>query len=476
MKQTLTATSLIMLFLLSLTSPLGATLAEPEQMRTAGRSTACTGFVCINEVIPNPNGYDDAAYPGGEWLELYNNGTIDVDLTGWKVTNTASQTLNFDSTTIVGYQSGNASTWTISAGEYVVIARNGNSNFYMTNTGMSMTLVDSNNNNLHQATWGSVVSGKSYQQDPSSATANWVQTNNPTPGQVNTATVSNNVIPGDIIMTEAMANSWPSYDTDSWPGGEWVEILNTGTSDIDLTGYSIEDAAGNVLSFNSTHLVNASQSMLISPGQHRIVAVNGTSNYGVLNNGVESLTLKWPNGSKSQEISWTSTVEGFALMDAGQPNTPWVSAPYPTPEEMNPLPMELMARQVGDVHLTEILPNATNDGATFPDGEWIEIHNTGTTSIDLMGWSIMDGLGNITHFDPGTLVFNSTQGATIIDPDGRRLLQFTSYTQLWDNYNHVFLRDMTGTVVDTADYTTDYGEDMALIRGSNPSDSWTPAA
>ncbi|MEC7599850.1 MAG: lamin tail domain-containing protein, partial [Candidatus Thermoplasmatota archaeon] len=211
-------------------------------------------------------------------------------------------------------------------------------------------------------------------------------------------------------------------------------------------------------------------------GQHRIVAVNGTSNYGVLNNGVESLTLKWPNGSKSQEISWTSTVEGFALMDAGQPNTPWVSAPYPTPEEMNPLPMELMARQVGDVHLTEILPNATNDGATFPDGEWIEIHNTGTTSIDLMGWSIMDGLGNITHFDPGTLVFNSTQGATIIDPDGRRLLQFTSYTQLWDNYNHVFLRDMTGTVVDTADYTTDYGEDMALIRGSNPSDSWTPAA
>ena len=476
MKQTLTATSLIMLFLLSLTSPLGATLAEPEQMRTAGRSTACTGFVCINEVIPNPNGYDDAAYPGGEWLELYNNGTIDVDLTGWKVTNTASQTLNFDSTTIVGYQSGNASTWTISAGEYVVIARNGNSNFYMTNTGMSMTLVDSTNNNLHQATWGSVVSGKSYQQDPSSATANWVQTNNPTPGQVNTATVSNNVIPGDIIMTEAMANSWPSYDTDSWPGGEWVEILNTGTSDIDLTGYSIEDAAGNVLSFNSTHLVNASQSMLISPGQHRIVAVNGTSSYGVLNNGVESLTLKWPNGSKSQEISWTSTVEGFALMDAGQPNTPWVSAPYPTPEEMNPLPMELMARQVGDVHLTEILPNATNDGATFPDGEWIEIHNTGTTSIDLMGWSIMDGLGNITHFDPGTLVFNSTQGATIIDPDGRRLLQFTSYTQLWDDYNHVFLRDMTGTVVDTADYTTDYGEDMALIRGSNPSDSWTPAA
>ena len=476
MKKTLTASSLIVLFLLSLTSPLLTTLPSEETVNMAGRATACTSLVCINEVIPNPNGHDDAAYPGGEWLEVYNNGTADVDLTGWKVTNTASQTLNFDSTTIVGYQSGNASTWTISAGEYVVIARNGISGFYMTNTGMSMTLVDNNNNNLHQATWGSVMSGKSYQQDPNSATANWVQTNNPTPGQVNTATVSSNLIPGDIIMTEVMANAWPGEDNESWPAGEWIEILNAGTSDIDLTGYSIEDAAAHAFPFNSAHLVNASQSMLISPGQHRIVAVNSTTGYGLLNNGVESLTLKWPNGSKSQEISWTSTVEGFALMDAGQPNTPWVNAPYPTPESMSPLPMELMARQVGDVHLTEILSNATNDGASFPDGEWIEIHNTGTNSIDLMGWSIMDGLGNITHLDPGSLVFNTTQGATFIEPDGRRLVQFTSHTQLWDNYNHIFLRDMTGTVVDTADYTTDYGEDMALVRGSDPTDSWTPAA
>ena len=164
----------------------------------------------------------------------------------------------------------------------MVIARNGDANFYMTNTGMSMTLVDNNNNNLHQATWGSVISGKSYEQDQSNPTANWVQTNNPTPGQVNSATVSNNLIPGDLIMTEVMANSWPSYDNASWPGGEWVEILNTGSSDIDLTGYTIEDAAGNVLPFNASHLVNASQSMLITPGQHRIVAVNATSGYGCL--------------------------------------------------------------------------------------------------------------------------------------------------------------------------------------------------
>ena len=243
MRKTLTASCLLLMFLLSLTGPMMSGLQEGSVVVQSGRSTACTGTVCINEVLPDPNGRDDAAYPGGEWFELYNSGTMDIDITGWKVTTSASKTLDFDANTIVGYQSGNSSTWIISPGEYMVIARNGNSNFYMTNSGLSMTLVDNNNNNLHQATWGNVLSGKSYEQDPASATANWIQTNNPTPGQINTASTGNTLIPGDIIMTEAMPDAWPSDDNATWPGGEWVEILNTGNSDVDLTGYSIEDAA-----------------------------------------------------------------------------------------------------------------------------------------------------------------------------------------------------------------------------------------
>ena len=156
----LTASSLILLFLFSLTSPMATTLTDVSSQSHAGRSTACSGYVCLNEVIPNPNGFDDANYPGGEWFELYNSGTVAVDLTGWKVTTSASKTLNFNANTIVGYQAGNSSTWTISPGDYMVIARNGDSNFFMTNTGMSMTLVDNNNNNLHQATWGSVIPEK----------------------------------------------------------------------------------------------------------------------------------------------------------------------------------------------------------------------------------------------------------------------------------------------------------------------------
>ena len=481
MKTPLPALTMLLLFLLAALHPLAAPTLEMSGepiSEVTGRSTACSGSVCINEVIPNPNGADTGVYPNGEWFELYNSGGMDVDLTGWKVTTSASKTLNFDSSTIVGYQSGNASTWTISPGEYVVIARNGDNNFYLTNTGMSMTLVDNNNNQLHTATWGSVASGVSYEQDPASATANWIATGSPSPGQINSAGGPTTLVPGDLVITEVMANPWPSYDNATWPGGEWVEVMNTGTADLDLTGYAIVDAAGNILEFNTTHLVNATasaSSFLIAPGQHRIVAVNGTSPYGVLNNGVETLTLKWPNGTPSQEVSWSSTLQGFSLSASLQSNGLWSYAAYPTPEGMNPPAIEVMPRQVFDVEFSELMTNATNDGSAFPDGEWVELHNTGNNSVDLFGWSILDGMGNVTHIDPGTLVFNNSQGASVIDPGERRLVQFTSHTQLWDNHNHLFLRDVANQIVDTAVYDTDYGEDVALIRANQPTDPWTPA-
>ena len=62
---------------------------EPSEAVSA-RAQPCGGSVCINEVMPNPNGYDDAAWPNGEWLELYNGGTASVDVRNWYFSNKAS--------------------------------------------------------------------------------------------------------------------------------------------------------------------------------------------------------------------------------------------------------------------------------------------------------------------------------------------------------------------------------------------------
>ena len=286
---------------------------------TSGRALACSGTVCLNEALPNPNGYDDDTWPNGEWMEIYNTGTTPVDVLNWKLVNKASKTLDFNSSSIVGYQAGNSSSWTIQPGDFMVIARNGSANFYLTNTNDYITMEDTSGNVIDQASWNfssaGAPSGVSLEEDPAGPTNDWVSTNSPTPGSVNGASAG--TAPSDLRISEVMANPWPSEDNATWPGGEWVEIWNSGQSDIDLTGWSITDNAGNILAFNESHLIGTS--MTITSDEYRIVAINSSNGRSVLNNGAETLNLLWPNGTKSQSISWSTTVAGFFTNGAAWP-------------------------------------------------------------------------------------------------------------------------------------------------------------
>ena len=61
-------------------------LVEPTEATNA-RSQPCGGTICINEVMPNPNGLDTDVWPNGEWLELHNSGTSSVDVRNWYFSN-----------------------------------------------------------------------------------------------------------------------------------------------------------------------------------------------------------------------------------------------------------------------------------------------------------------------------------------------------------------------------------------------------
>ena len=454
-------------------------LVEPAEA-TSARAQPCGGSVCINEVMPNPNGYDDAAWPNGEWLELYNGGTSAVDVRNWYFSNKASKILTLNSASIVGYNASNPSTYTIAPGDYMIVARNASTNFYVANSNDFMTLYDSSNGWVDEATWNSTSSGVSLEEDPSNAYNDWIPTSNPTPGSVNTGggggTGGPTYAQSDVIINEVMADPWPSYDNATWPGGEWVELYNNGTSAIDLAGYWLQDVAGNMIMLDENHLVGAStdaSSLLIHPQETRVVAVNSTTNSGVLNNGQETLRLYLANGSIGHEVLWSSNQPGFSL-EASSTGTMWQYSTYPTPNATNAPKIEQIT-SAGDVVLNEIFPVSTMDGTAAPDGEWVEFYNGGTVDVDLNGWSIIDGMGNVTFLDPGSIVVNSSQGSTMIHAGERRLVEFTGDTRLWDNYNHLVIRDSTGAIVDMGHYTTNYGPDISLLRGQNYHDPWTPS-
>ncbi|MBT7263288.1 MAG: hypothetical protein HN883_05210, partial [Euryarchaeota archaeon] len=215
-------------------------------------------------------------------------------------------------------------------------------------------------------------------------------------------------------------------------------------------------------------------SAIIGAGETRIIAVNGSGSSGVLNNGVETLSLYWPNGTKAQQITWTDTEAGFALVEDTSSQY-WTYAAYPTPNASNPLDFSLIVTTPSTIEFAELLSNSSSDGSAFPDGEWIELLNTGTTTVDLTGWSVIDGMGNVTYLDPGSLVFNQSQGATSIDAEERRLVQFNADTELWNYYNHLMLRDSTGLIVDSAWYTTDYGQNISLVPSEIENDPWVPS-
>ena len=76
------ALSLVMLLLMSMNPAVETGLHESPEHHAVSRSTACSE-VCINELMPNAEGSDQGIFPDGEWVELYNSGSTDMNLQNW---------------------------------------------------------------------------------------------------------------------------------------------------------------------------------------------------------------------------------------------------------------------------------------------------------------------------------------------------------------------------------------------------------
>jgi phosphatidylserine/phosphatidylglycerophosphate/cardiolipin synthase-like enzyme len=448
-------------------------LEKQDSELTSGRASPCTGNICLNEAMPNPNGYDDALWPNGEWFELTNTGTSNIDISGWYANNKNSKQITFDSASIVGYNSSNSATWTIAPGDYLIIARNGSANFYLTNTAETLELFDSSSSKQDEASWTTASSGASYVEDPADAYADWITAAGPTPGSNNSGASGPTYFASDLIISEVMPNPWPSADNETWPGGEWVEVYNNGNSDFDVSGWNLTDSAGNSISLDQYHMIGYDSSVpstwLIEAGGYRIVAVNSTASYGVLNNGQEELFLKWPNGTISEKVTWNNAYSGMSLNKnaMGLMET----SVFPTAGMENSQPIASIINASSNISFNEVLPNATADGNIYASGgEWLELFNSGNSDLDLSGWSIKDGMGNITSLN-GSLV---NSGTTIL-VDGYRIVEFTAGTRLWEDWNYLTLFNPSGEIVDVLHWDANHGENNSLISQPDFTLPWQPS-
>ena len=114
----------------------------------------------LNEIIPNPNGDDNAPMPNGEWVELYNSGSSPIDVNGWRLYDAIdSHELDITAANVLGGST------IIPTHGFLVVYRNCDSDFSLNNDSSGDTvrlydglisvgnLIDSYNYTNPNASW-----------------------------------------------------------------------------------------------------------------------------------------------------------------------------------------------------------------------------------------------------------------------------------------------------------------------------------
>jgi len=249
--------------------------------------------------------------------------------------------------------------------------------------------------------------------------------------------------PGWIVITEIMKD--PAAVDDSL--GEWFELYNASTINVDINGWKIKDKGTNL------HTINSPKPLILTPGAFFVLGVNANkgANGGAdvqyqydnftLANGADAVILEW-SGVTIDEVAYDGinfpssagkalalTAEKVALggsIDNDQ-GTNWCGASeafgagdFGTPGKMNASckggPVcgnnaveageecddgnvkagdgcddkckKEVQQTTGGIVITEIMVNP--DAAPDTYGEWFEIYNASNAAIDINGFKLKD--------------------------------------------------------------------------------------
>jgi len=458
---------------------------ENDSLDTNSRSTACIGDVCISEVLVNAfGGETDAVGPSdwtsGEWVEIHNAGTSTVDLSTWTVQDHNNRALPM-TTPYVVYPSG-ATDLNVPAGDYIVLARNGNGGscgLCLINSNGIVTLKTPSGTTVHTVTWTPrPTEGVSLIENSSDPTSDWIEATSLTPGNANTGGNLPTYHDSGIRVREVLADPFFSLDNGSWPGGEWFELENIGTETIDLAGYYVRDASSNNITLNESHLIgydsSTPTSSHIQPGERRTVSINASGEYGILNNGGDDLVVHLPNGSITDELTYPQSRPGHSMVRSTN-GLSWQEALFPTPSQ----PDALAVNGTSTLSINEIMVNATQNNNPYPDGEWIEfrVHPDETTGVGLSGFVIITGTGGEVQLNEALVdcscSISSPQG---LGPGDYGVVEFngTGVEIIRSIGDTISLIDPAGDIVQTLTWQTSIqsGKTLTPFAG-DPVNGWT---
>ena len=390
--------------------------------------------VVINEALPAVGG-DDAGF---EWVELRNNDSVTVDLSGWMI---EGGTSSFSNAGMLPPGT------TLGPGRYLVVAQQGGViDGAVVADGFSLGNASSNADGVRVSDclggpidtviyggentdgWlddmGSVASPAPKPSDDRSiaripdgadsddSSRDFVLLEGVTPGVANDTPPESCGAELGIVINEVLVNP-PEADG----GNEWLELYHAGSQSVDLEGWMVQTATSNY----STRLT-IERSFVLEPGELLLIGGLGVAGAdlqweaeSVIPNGTggDGIRLVDCSGFVADSVVYGSENEDGVIDDSGSSATDLAPAagegsslariqngydtddcaldfvvdPLPTPGEPNPTrePIVCVPSSGGGITINEILPDPESTDAGL---EWVELHNATDEDISIAGWYI----------------------------------------------------------------------------------------
>ncbi|MEU8004893.1 lamin tail domain-containing protein [Catellatospora sp. NPDC049111] len=329
----------------------------------------------------------------GDWVELVNTGSADVDVSGWTVKDN-------DDTHAFVLPAGTL----LAAGGYLAVDVDPVFGLGAADSARLFaahgTLVDSHSWTSHAST--------TYGRCPDGS------------GAFATTTTSTRAAANDCSAPNATAVKINEVESNGGTPGDWVELVNTGSAAVDVSGWVVKDN-------DDTHAYAIPAGTVIAG--RGFVAVDVEVSFGL--GGADSARLFQADGSTLVDsYTWTAhaaTTYGRCPDGSGA----FVATNTSTRGAANDCGTAAAAVRINEVE---------SNGGT--PGDWVELVNTGATAVDVSGWVFRDN--DDTHtvtvaagstLAPGAFLALDTEPAFGLGSADSARLYLSDGTTLVDTYS-----------------------------------------
>ncbi len=506
-----------------------------------GDTTTVTVKVVINELMTKNEVdpyYTDPSGAGCDWAEFYNTGDEAIDIGGMFLSDKGKDAEAGD---IYQISDTHSAITTIQPNGYLVIifgaadANGGDMDGIIDGrvfipTGLSSTkdvalaFFDKENTLIDESPEFAGLEVETSMGRENDGADNWINFVVPTPGVAN----SNAALPAKVLinelMTKVLTESHAYFTEVSGDYADWVEIVNTGGTDLNLAGYYFSDKGVDATADDMFLVPDTDAAATTVAAGGRLMVVFGAADE--LGNDIDGIfdgILFIPTGLKASKdvavaifendqatlltVSESFNVDGpfgeleddksLGRVDDGSDD--WQIFDIPTPNEANsiiaPDPANVLINELMTKVLTESHAYFTEESGDFAD--WVEIVNTGGTDLDLAGYYFSDK-GVDAPLDDMFLVPDTDAAATTVTAGGRLMVVFgaadaegndidgifdgilfipTGLKASKDVAVAIFANDQTTLLTVSEDFSADgpFGEledDKSMGRTTDGADDW----